>query len=70
MSGSLDKTLKCWDLSCFASGPGGRQISPGASQGSDLDRVKEVGGSVCAIDFAGNEVCIDAKEANLRLISV
>ena len=72
VSGSLDKTLKSWDLSYFVSGPGGLQTPPGASGGGHLNRVKEVGGrSVFSVNFAGTEVCVDAKEANLRcLISV
>ena len=62
VSGSLDKTLKYWDVSRLANGPGGRPNSPGPSKRDALNGKKEVGGrggnSSCTMDFTGHKVGI------------
>jgi len=42
VSGSQDKTLKYWDVSHLANGPGGRRESPGASKRGTLGGKKDV----------------------------
>jgi len=59
VSGSEDKTLKYWDVSRVANGPGGRPNSPGASKGDTLNGKKDVGtregNSSCTMDFIGHK---------------
>ena len=63
VSGSLDKTLKYWDVSRLANGPGGRPNSPGAPMRDTLDAKKDVGtlggNSACMMDFIGHEVRVE-----------
>ena len=63
VSGSLDKTLKYWDISCLADGPSGRPNSPGGSERYALSGNKNggthEGDSTCKMDFAGHEVCVE-----------
>ena len=60
MSGSKDKTLKYWDVSRLANGPGGRPNSRGASKRDTLDGEEDVGtregNSACTMDFIGHKV--------------
>lgn len=57
VSGSLDKTLKYWDVSRLAGGPGGRPNSPGGSKRDSLNGEKKVGGnSACTMNFSGHKV--------------
>ena len=61
VSGSSDNTLKYWDVSCLADGPGGRQ-NP-ASERSTLDGKQDVGtredNSACTMDFIGHKVRVE-----------
>jgi len=63
VSGSLDKTLKYWDISCLANGPGGRQNPRGASERGTLDGKQGVGtredNSACTTDFIGHKVRVE-----------
>ena len=60
VSGSLDKTLKYWDVSRLAGGPGGRPTSPGASKRDSTNGEKKVGGnSSCIMNFAGHKVRVE-----------
>ena len=63
VSGSVDKTLKYWDVSCLADGPGGRQNPRGASERGTLDGKQDVGtredNMACTIDFIGHKVRIE-----------
>ena len=63
VSGSSDKTLKYWDISCLANGPGGQPNSPGASKCDALDGKKDggtrEGNSACTMDFIGHRVRIE-----------
>ena len=57
VSGSLDKRLKCWDVSRLAGGQGGQQVSPGASKRNPLNGKDEVGnGSACTMGLTGHRV--------------
>ena len=60
VSGSWDKTLKYWDISCLANGPGGRRDSWGASKRDSLNGEEDVGtregNSACAMNFIGHKV--------------
>ena len=60
VSGSLDKTLKYWDVSRLANGPGGRPNSPGASKRDTLNGKKDIGtregNSSCTMNFTGHKV--------------
>jgi len=62
MSGSLDKTLKYWDVSRLANGVGGRRNSPGALKRDSLsgegDPGARHGGSACTMNFTGHTVCV------------
>jgi len=62
VSGSLDKTLKYWDVSRLANGPGGRPNSPSASKRDSLNGKKDVGtregNSSCTMNFTGHKVCV------------
>ena len=62
VSGSLDKTLKYWDVSRLVNGPGGRQNSPGASERDSMNG-KDVGAhegnSACTMSFTGHKVCAE-----------
>jgi len=59
VSGSLDKTLKYWDVSRLANGPN----SPGASERDYLNRKKGVGtregNSPCMMEFIGHKVRVE-----------
>ena len=61
VSGSLDKTLKYWDVSRLANGPGGRPNSPGGPKRDTLNGKKDVGtregNSACTMNFTGHKVC-------------
>lgn len=60
VSGSLDKTLKYWDVARLAGGPGGRPNSPGASKRDGLNGEKKIGGnSACTMNFAGHKVGVE-----------
>ena len=63
VSGSVDKTLKYWDVSCLADGPGGRQNPRGASERGALDGKQDVGtredNRACTMDFIGHEVRVE-----------
>jgi len=59
VSGGRDKTLKHWDISHSANGPGGRPNSRGASKRDTLngeDVGTREGNSVCTMDFIGHKV--------------
>ena len=60
VSGSLDGTLKYWDISHLASGPGDRPNSPGASERDYLNGEEDVDtredNSACTMDFIGHKV--------------
>jgi len=61
VSGSSDKTLKYWDVSCLANGPGGQPNSPGVSTRDTLDGnigTRE-GNSACTMDFIGHKVRVE-----------
>ena len=63
VSGSWDKTLKYWDISRLADGPGGRQNSPEASKRDSLNGKKNIsirkGKSACAMNFIGHKVRLE-----------
>ena len=63
VSGSEDNTLKYWDVSCLAYGPGGRQNTWRASGRSTLDGKQDVGtregNRACTMDFIGHKVCVE-----------
>jgi len=63
VSGSLDKTLKYWDVSRLANEPGGRQNSQGVSKHNILNERKDVGtregNSPCTMNFIGHKVCVE-----------
>jgi len=63
VSGSSDKTLKYWDVSRLANGPGGRPNSPGASKRNNLHEKKDggtrEGNSPCTMNFIGHKVRIE-----------
>ena len=63
VSGSEDSTLKYWDVSCLADGPGGRQNPWGASECGTLDGKQDVGtregNRACTIDFIGHKVRVE-----------
>ena len=63
VSGSADKTLKYWDVSRLANGPGSRPNSPGAPMRDTLDVKKDVGtlegNSACMMDFIGHKVRVE-----------
>jgi len=63
VSGSSDMTLKYWDVSRLANGPGGRPNSPGAPMRDTLDGKKDVGthegNSACTMDFIGHKVRVE-----------
>jgi len=60
VSGSSDKTLKYWDFSHSANGPGGQPNSQGVSKRDTLNEEEDVGTregySACAMDFIGHKV--------------
>ena len=60
VSGSLDKTLKYWDVSRLANGPGGRPNSPGGLKRDSLNGKKDIGtregNSACTMNFTGHKV--------------
>ena len=60
VSGSVDRTLKYWDVSRLADGPGGRQSPRGASKRDTLDGKQDIGtredNSACTMDFIGHRV--------------
>lgn len=63
VSGSLDKTLKYWDVSRLANGPGGRSNSPGVSKRDPLTGKKDIGtregNSACTMNFTGHKVRVE-----------
>ena len=63
VSGSLDKTLKYWDVSCLAKGPGGRPSSPGGSERDTLSGKEEdgtrKGNNACTMNFIGHKVRVE-----------
>jgi len=62
VSGSLDKTLKYWDISSLAIGPGVRPDSLGASERDTLnkkDAKTHEGGSACTMSFVGHRVRVE-----------
>jgi len=63
VSGSLDKTLKYWDVSRLANALGGRPNSTGASKRDTVDRNQGVGARECNIsctmNFIGNKVRVE-----------
>jgi len=62
VSGSSDATLKYWDVSRLANGPGGRPNSPEASKRGSLNG-KDVGtregNSPCTVNFIGHKVRVE-----------
>ena len=57
VSGSLDKTLKYWDVSRLANGPGGRPNSPKRdSMNGKKDVGSREGNSACTMNFTGHKV--------------
>ena len=69
MSGSLDKTLKRWDVSRLVGGQNGQQASPGASKCDPLNGKNEVGnGSAGTISFTGHNVNLDIEQIGPKLI--
>ena len=65
MSGSLDKRLKCWDVSRLAGGQGGQQASPGASKRDHLNGKDKVGnGSACTMNLTGHEVNLEIEQTD------
>jgi len=60
VSGSLDRTLKYWDVSRLANEPGSRPNSTGASK---RDTLKDVGtregSSTCTMNFIGHKVRVE-----------
>jgi len=66
MSGSTDKTLKFWDVSHSANGPGGRPNSRGASKHDTLNGEEDVGthegNSACTMDFIGHKVRVKSAD--------
>jgi len=60
VSGSWDKTLKCWDVSHLADGSGGRPDSWGASERDTLNGEEGVGpregNSACTMNLIGHKV--------------
>ena len=69
VSGSLDETLKYWDVSCLASGPGGRPNSPGASKRDTLNEKRDVGtredNNTCTMNFIGHKVRIELADRDM-----
>jgi len=63
VSGSSDETLKYWDVSRLANGPGGRPNSPGMSKRDTWNWKKDVdtpeGYSECMMDFIGHKVRVE-----------
>ena len=63
VSGSHDNTLKYWDISRLANGPGGRRNPRRASERGTLDGKQDAGtrgdNSVCTMDFIGHKVRIE-----------
>ena len=63
VSGSSDNTLKYWDVSCLANGPGGQPNSPGTSMCDTLDGKKDAGtregNGACTMDFIGHKVRVE-----------
>jgi len=63
VSGSEDETMKYWDVSHLANGPGGRQNSRGASRRDTLDGEEDIGtregNSACTMDFTGHKVRVE-----------
>ena len=63
VSGSLDRTLKYWDISRLVSGPGDRPNSTGGSKRDSLNGKKDVGTcegySACTMNFIGHKVCVE-----------
>ena len=63
VSGSWDKTVKYWDVSRLANGPGGRPNSPGASERDSLNGEGDVGtrggNSACTMSFVGHKVGVE-----------
>ena len=69
VSGSLDKGLKCWDISCLAGGQGGQQASPGAWKRDPFNGKDKVGnGSAGTMNFTGHKVNLDIERTNPKLI--
>jgi len=66
VSGSKDKTLKYWNVSFLANGPGGQPNSPGASKGDALDGRKDVStredNIACTMDFIGHKVRVESAD--------
>ena len=63
VSGSLDNTLKYWDVSRLANGPSSRQNPRGAPEHSTLDGKQDVGtredNRACTMDFIGHKVRVE-----------
>ena len=63
VSGGGDNTLKYWDVSCLANGPGGRQNPQGASERGTLDEKQDVDtckdNRACTMDFIGHKVRVE-----------
>ena len=63
VSGGTDKTLKYWDVSHLANGPGDRPNSRGASKRDTLNWEEDVstreGYSACTMDFIGHKVRVE-----------
>ena len=63
VSSSSDKTLKCWDVSRLANGPGVRPGLPGTLKRWALGRMKDVGtregSSTCTMNAIGHKVRVE-----------
>jgi len=63
VSGSSDQTLKYWNVSRLANGPGGRPNSPGMSKRDTWNRRMDVGThegySACTMNFIGHKVRVE-----------
>ena len=63
VSGSFDKTLKYWDISHLANGPGSQPNLPGASKRGIFNK-KDVGTresnlNTCTMNFVGHKVRVE-----------
>ena len=69
VSGSWDETLKYWDISRLANGPGGRPNLPGVSKRGTLYGKKDVGtregNSTCTMNFIGHKVHVKLADRDM-----
>jgi len=69
VSGSWDETLKYWDVSRLANGPGDRPNSSGASKRDTLNGKKDVGtredNNTCTTTFIGHKVRVELADRDM-----